>query len=259
MIVTCPSCASKYRVRDDAVPAGGAELECPSCKAMFVAFPPKRTIGEHTGVDQRAPIIDPGERARELEAALTSMTAAREELMRRVRDKDVDIARLTARASAAEASVASLTAELAAAQQRAGDSHELLALKQLALDLQRRERAMAAELEVANSLIASLKAEVQVLRSGASSAAQTQAAQRIEQLQADVERLRAQVATQSTAGATSTSTRSLIAAVGPMLWGLEQSVGYLEQFAGNEPALAQHVKQLHLLQKVLKRLVDEVA
>jgi hypothetical protein len=151
-----------------------------------------------------------------------------------------------------------MSAELAAAQQRAGDSQELLTLKQLTLDLQRRERAMAADLEVANSLIASLKAEVQVLRGGASSAAQSQAAQRIEHLQADVERLRAQLATQASA-APSTSLRSLIAAVGPMLWGLEQSVGYLEQFAGNEPALAQHVKQLHLLQKVLKRLVDEAA
>jgi len=259
VIVTCPSCTSKYRVRDDAVPPGGAELECPSCKSMFVAYPPKRAIGEHTGVDQRGPVIDPGERARELEAALTSMTAAREELMRRMRDKDVDIARLTARASAAEASVATLTAELAAAQQRAADSHELLALKQHTLDLQRRERALAADLEVANSLIASLKAEVQVLRGGTSSAAQQQAAHRIEQLQADVERVRAQVASQAAATGTSSSTRSLIAAVGPMLWGLEQSVGYLEQFAGNEPALAQHVKQLHLLQKVLKRLVDEVA
>lgn len=258
MIVTCPSCTSKYRVRDDAVPPGGAELECPSCKSMFVAYPPKRAIGEHTGVDQRGPVIDPGERARELEAALTSMTAAREELMRRMRDKDVDIARLTARASAAEASVSTLTAELAAAQQRAAEGHELLALKQNTLDLQRRERALAADLDVANSLIASLKAEVQVLRGGAG-AARVQAAQRIEQLQADVERLRGQAASQSTAAGTSTSTRSLIAAVGPMLWGLEQSVGYLEQFAGNEPALAQHVKQLHLLQKVLKRLVDEVA
>jgi predicted Zn finger-like uncharacterized protein len=258
VIVTCPSCTSKYRVRDDAVPPGGAELECPSCKSMFVAYPPKRIIGEHTGVDQRAPVVDPGERSRELEAALTSMTAAREELMRRMRDKDVDIARLTARASAAEASVATLTTELASAQQRVADGQEVLALKQHVHDLQRRERTLAADLEVANSLIASLKAEVQVLRGGSSTTAQ-QAAQRIEQLQADVERLRAQAASQAPATSTSASLRSLIAAVGPMLWGLEQSVGYLEQFAGNEPALAQHVKQLQLLQRVLKRLVDEAA
>jgi hypothetical protein len=43
-----------------------------------------------------------------------------------------------------------------------------------------------------------------------------------------------------------------------MLWGLEQSLGYLEQYAANEATLAGHVRQLHLLEKVLKRLVDEV-
>ena len=85
MIVTCPSCASKYRVRDEAVPAGGAELECPSCKSMFVAYPPQRTMVEST-IERAMPPIDPDERSRELMAALTSMTAAREELMRRLRD-----------------------------------------------------------------------------------------------------------------------------------------------------------------------------
>lgn len=233
---------------------------------MFVAYPPKRsaTMTEATGVGLSAPSLDGGERAREFEAALAQMTGARDDLMRRLQDKDVDIARLAARASVAEGSVARLTSELATAQARAGDAHELLSVKQLLLDTQRRERTMSADLEVANSLISSLKAEVQVLKGGNTGPAQAQAAHKIEQLQADVQRLRDQLMAQADAmtapaAGPSPSVRSLISAIGPMLWGLEQSVGYLEQFAGNEPTLAQHVKQLGLLQKVLKRLVDESA
>jgi predicted Zn finger-like uncharacterized protein len=259
VIVTCPSCTSKYRVKDDAVPAGGAELECPSCKTVFVAYPPKRPVVETT-TERQIPGIDPVERSKELEAALTSMTAAREELMRRLRDKDVEVARAMARATAAEGSAARLTEELSRAQGSAGDGAELLSVKQHLLDAQRRERTLSAELEVANSLIASLKAEVSVLKGGDTSSAQQQAAKKIESLQADVERLREQLMAKAetmTSSTTSPSMRSLIGAIGPMLWGLEQSIGYLEQFAGNEATLASHVKQLHLLEKVLKRLVDE--
>jgi hypothetical protein len=49
----------------------------------------------------------------------------------------------------------------------------------------------------------------------------------------------------------------MIAAIGPMLWGLDNSITYLEQFAGNEKTLAGHVRQLRLLQKVLQRLADQ--
>lgn len=262
MIVTCPSCASKYRVRDNAVPAGGAELECPSCKAMFVAYPPRRTTMETTGVGLVAPSADSGQRVRELETALANMTSAREDLLRRGQEKDAELARLSIRVAAADASVNRLTGELATAQQHAGDPKELVSLKQTLLETQRRERTAGADLEVANSLISSLKAEVQIFKGGSSTTAQVQAAQKVEQLQADVERLRAQLTQQAAAivapssGPTS-SVRSLISAIGPMLWGLDHSVDYLEQFAGNEATLALHVKQLRLLQKLLQRLVDE--
>jgi predicted Zn finger-like uncharacterized protein len=258
VIVTCPSCTSKYRVKDDAVPAGGAELECPSCQTVFVAYPPKRAVVETT-TERQMPGIDPVERSKELEAALTSMTAAREELMRRLRDKDVEVARALARATAAEGSVARLTEELSRSG-RAGDGAELVSVKQHLLDAQRRERTLSAELEVANSLIASLKAEVSVLKGGDSSSAQAQAAAKIENLQAELGRLREQVMAKTetmTSSSASPSLKSLIGAIGPMLWGLEQSVAYLEQFAANEATLASHVKQLHLLERVLKRLVDE--
>jgi predicted Zn finger-like uncharacterized protein len=40
MIVTCPSCSSKYRVRNEAVPADGARMRCPKCDTLFLAKPP---------------------------------------------------------------------------------------------------------------------------------------------------------------------------------------------------------------------------
>ncbi len=40
MIVTCPGCASKYRVRNEAVPQEGARMRCPKCETLFLAKPP---------------------------------------------------------------------------------------------------------------------------------------------------------------------------------------------------------------------------
>jgi predicted Zn finger-like uncharacterized protein len=40
MIVTCPGCSSKYRVKNDSVPADGAKMKCPKCNTMFLAKPP---------------------------------------------------------------------------------------------------------------------------------------------------------------------------------------------------------------------------
>jgi predicted Zn finger-like uncharacterized protein len=40
MIVTCPGCASKYRVRNETVPADGARMRCPKCETLFLAKPP---------------------------------------------------------------------------------------------------------------------------------------------------------------------------------------------------------------------------
>ncbi|MBI1949005.1 MAG: zinc-ribbon domain-containing protein [Deltaproteobacteria bacterium] len=40
MIVTCPGCSSKYRVRNESVPADGARMRCPKCETLFLAKPP---------------------------------------------------------------------------------------------------------------------------------------------------------------------------------------------------------------------------
>ena len=40
MIVTCPGCSAKYRVRNEAVPQDGARMRCPKCETLFLAKPP---------------------------------------------------------------------------------------------------------------------------------------------------------------------------------------------------------------------------
>lgn len=39
MIVQCPSCASRYRIRDANIPASGGKIRCPSCSHSFVVYP----------------------------------------------------------------------------------------------------------------------------------------------------------------------------------------------------------------------------
>ncbi|MCC7111403.1 MAG: zinc-ribbon domain-containing protein [Deltaproteobacteria bacterium] len=48
MIVTCPGCSSKYRVRNESVPADGARMRCPKCETLFLAKPP---VDGSTSVD----------------------------------------------------------------------------------------------------------------------------------------------------------------------------------------------------------------
>lgn len=262
MIVTCPSCASKYRVRDEAVPPEGAELQCPSCASVFVAHPPKNeSDGVVAALDKMTRARDAAElRVLELEKALQSAKAGSDELVRRSENKDVDVARARdeaaraeARAAAAEASVRRLTDELARNRMMAGDQAELLSVKQQLFEAQKKQKALAAELDVANALVTSLQADVSVLRAGNSAAAQSDAARKVAALQAEIESLRVQ---QDMQEVPSSPVQSMIAAIGPMLWGLEQSISYLEQFAANEPTLAGHVKQLRLLQKVLQKLSE---
>src|ERR1700753_1988276 len=86
MIVTCPSCGSKYRVRDEAVPAAGASLKCPSCHAVFVAHAPQHTDAE-------------------LHAALARLTQQWTDAERRAAETLTDLARL-------QMQVSQLTADL---------------------------------------------------------------------------------------------------------------------------------------------------
>ena len=274
MIVTCPGCGSKYRVRDEAVPPGGAELKCPSCGAVFVAHPPKHSEEEiATALDKITKAKDAAEaRVAELERALADnerrayeaearvqqleaqVIVMRSELqgaqvdaralvqpleieVQRLRDEN---ARLLVRANAAadnEVRVLQMTEEVARARAAANHAPEVDALKEELLSAQKTTGRLYTELDVEKQSAQRLQEEVERLRNDLQSAARM---------------------TPSSGGIPG-NLAGLVAAVGPMLWGLEQAIKYLEPFGANEAQLAAHVKQLQLLEKVLQRLAAESA
>ena len=44
MIVECDRCATRYRVRDDKLPANGGNIKCPSCAHIFFVKPPSAAL-----------------------------------------------------------------------------------------------------------------------------------------------------------------------------------------------------------------------
>lgn len=46
MILTCPACDTKYVVKDDAIPPGGRQVRCASCKHSWHQDAPELTLGE---------------------------------------------------------------------------------------------------------------------------------------------------------------------------------------------------------------------
>lgn len=46
MIITCPHCSARYRVKDDMIPAKGKRIRCKKCSAVFVAYPDKPEVLE---------------------------------------------------------------------------------------------------------------------------------------------------------------------------------------------------------------------
>ena len=388
MIVTCPSCSAKYRVRDEAVPSGGAELQCPSCSALFVAHPPKhtdheltaaierltaardsaearsgeleraRTESEHRAAEHEQRTAELGRRAAENELRALAAERKAAELETRLLQADkghaddekraldaelritegeralleadrkltdaekrlVDVERngpdrdrrdveadrrvsdATKRVTAAESRAQKLEAELAArvsgADQREqareaelarlreellrapsrargtdveGNSVEVARARDELANAQKTAGRLYAELEAAQQTIGRLKDDLRAANDKPSTPhspfASTNgvgAAKAVEQLQAEVARLRDQLAAavgMSDEGppVRGTNLQALIAAVGPMLWGLEQCIKYLEPFTTGEPALAGHVRQLQLLCGVLTRLHRESA
>ncbi len=308
MIVTCPGCNSKYRVRDEAVPAAGAELKCPSCASVFVAHPPKHSKAEietaiekvhkvKESIDERASQLDSAQRdfdrrgqeverreqlaqqraqdaerrVVEVQARLTIVDTsvfvlkgelatakedARAAAVEFARMKD-DVTRANMRAAgagAAENRVLALTEELARAKAAVISAPEIVRLKDELTGAKASAQAMRDELEKAHHNVQALRAEL------------TRASRlhgddgRVVQLEADIARLRHQLQNQGTVPpgpAMSPTLASLVAAVAPMLWGLDQAMRYLEPFAASEAALAGHLKQLQLLHGVLTRLTQE--
>jgi len=46
MIITCPSCGARYKVRDDLIPNSGKRIKCKKCAALFRAYPDKKAVLE---------------------------------------------------------------------------------------------------------------------------------------------------------------------------------------------------------------------
>lgn len=293
MIVTCPGCGSKYRVRDEAVPPGGAELKCPSCGAVFVAHPPKHSEEEigaaveritkaKDAAEQRLAEVETiraelerrlGEaeaRAQKLEAQIVVLKSelagqqndARNALgpleaeVARLRDEN---ARAMARANAAqdaEMRVLSLTEELARARAAANHAPEVQRLTEELQSAQKTTGRLYTDLDVEKQNVARLETELKVARANASKVSGADG-----EVTAEVKRLKEELARaqQSASAAPGGNLGALVSAVGPMLWGLEQAIKYLEPFGANEAALQAHVRQLQLLQVVLQRLQKESA
>jgi predicted Zn finger-like uncharacterized protein len=295
MIVTCPGCSSKYRVRDEAVPAGGAELKCPSCGAVFVAHPPKHSEEEiataleritkakeaaeqklaelesqHAALERRA--AEAEARSQKLDAQVVvlrselvnAQTEARnlmgplEAEVARLRDENV---RAMARANAAqdaEMRVLQLTEELARARAAANHAPEVNRLTEELQSAQKTTGRLYTDLDVEKQKVARLEEEVRTLKSRAGNEGETTA--EIRRLKDELSRTQqqAQQAQQQAQSAPANgNVGALVSAVGPMLWGLEQAIKYLEPYGANEAALAAHVRQLQLLQVVLQRLQKE--
>lgn len=56
MILTCPECGTQYVVKDGAIPAGGRQVRCASCKHSWHQDPPGAQVSE---LDPEAPAPDP--------------------------------------------------------------------------------------------------------------------------------------------------------------------------------------------------------
>ncbi|MCC7073275.1 MAG: zinc-ribbon domain-containing protein [Deltaproteobacteria bacterium] len=274
MIVTCPGCASKYRVRDEAVPAGGAELRCPTCNAQFMALPPKHSDNEIAGAVEKLT------RAKEtLEQRLSEQEHRRAEGERRAQEAEARLqqteaqlivlqselqgARTDARANQVplENEVVRLREELQRVAARANLAAEAEARNlQLTEELARARAAanhapevarLTEELQSAQITTGRLLTELEAERQKHSELG------RLGELQAEVARLRDELSRAGPRNSLAPNLAALVAAIAPMLWGLEQALQYLEPFAGNELALANHVRQLQLLHGVLKRLTAE--
>jgi predicted Zn finger-like uncharacterized protein len=53
MIIECPSCQARYRIREEKLPSEGGGIKCPNCAHVFIVTPdgqqadPKKAVPEH--------------------------------------------------------------------------------------------------------------------------------------------------------------------------------------------------------------------
>lgn len=225
MIVTCPSCDAKYRVRDEVVPKQGAELKCAKCEAAFAAFPP-----EHSEEDIREALERVGQMMALLEK---SREGYRDELSRFKQEN--------------EHRVTLWQQELRASQEKS--LHLRKAHEKLENDAQR----LRGELTAQKVLVERLQNQSQ------SRAEQTETTGELAEMHAELESLRAQVRDAGAHAGVSPELVSLLAAIAPMLWGLDSAITDLKKNTKTQPELDGHVRHLQLLSGILKRLSQSAA
>ncbi len=59
MIITCPDCSAKYKVRDELIPSQGKKVRCKKCETVFRAFVDGRMISERVTEAAKAPAPAP--------------------------------------------------------------------------------------------------------------------------------------------------------------------------------------------------------
>lgn len=220
MIVTCPSCAEKYRVRDEVVPPAGAELRCPKCEESFSAFPPT-----HSEEDMREAL----ERVGQLKGLVEKNRAAYREELSRFQEENEHKTTLWQK-------------ELRVAREKWSQLRN--AHEKLELDAQR----LRGELTAQKILVERLQDEAQ------NPAIRADASDEINGLRAEIESLRTQVR-----DANAPEIVSLLAAIAPMLWGLDSAITDLKKRTDASSELENHVRHLQLLSGILKRLSQSAA
>jgi predicted Zn finger-like uncharacterized protein len=322
MIVTCPSCSAKYRVRDDAVPTEGAQLKCPECATMFLAHRPAHDDQELAGAIERlteardaiqGELHEAEKKLKDVQADAErkqkELLAANEAAGRALAARDKELQEALAQAAASRGTAehsASLLAQVGQLQQQLDTANRMRAeatrpfeqkVQELARELQAaRDEAdrlklsgsvpapvtvgtpalgNSSELQEARTQLLSaqklagkLTHDVDVARREARSAkdraddlerqlaAASGGGAKNSVLEQEVQRLKEQLATAAGGGDMAPEVATLVGAIAPMLWGLDQAIDYIEPFAQNEAALGTHVQKLKLLAGLLKRLAE---
>lgn len=289
MIVTCPSCNAKYRVRDEAVPTSGAQLRCPECSTMFLARRPahqeqelveavERLSQANQEAEQKA-----AELARQLAECKRHRDATDREMLRQREDsthllatkesalrqserrweaaqEELRAAKATeARLEGLELARANLSLEvtqlrheLATTRQNASPRAEFEALQQSWSDLRIAHQRLSDERNADRGVIVHLQEELQRVRSEPAQAAVAQLERELAAAQAELRSARDKTGLASVED----EVMALMTAIAPLLWALDQSVQYLSPFSATEPVLSNHVRNLQLLSGVLRKLVD---
>ncbi|MFZ9889550.1 MAG: zinc-ribbon domain-containing protein [Myxococcota bacterium] len=289
MIVTCPNCNAKYRVRDEAVPPSGAQLRCPECSTMFLARRPAHQEQELVeAVERLSQANQDGEqRIAQLERQLAESKAQRdvaEREIRRLREESAHVLATSQSAQRqAERRCAAAELELQAARAnesllqelqsvRASLAAEVTQLRQELMTCRQNSIARTAfealqqtldetrllhqrqsdERNADRGVIAHLQEELQRVRGASANGYLAKLEQELTAARADLH------AAHANAGPTAVDNdlRALVEALSPMLWALDQTLHYLGPFSVSEAVLAGHLRNLQLLAGLLRKLVE---